>query len=436
MLRAQPQLASRTHSALVDAHRKHDLAFQGRMLCNVLRPRFLTRQRADELTRLSTVVARVLERAGEHLLASDTLLDLVGASEEERAIWSVDPGYPGFTLTSRLDSFMIDEEPRFVEYNAESPAGIGYTDILSEIFEQLPAMHSWEKRDLLRRFDGCRHLLDTLLWAYRAWGGVGAPSIAIIDWEDVSTRRDFELCAAYFREHNVQTVVADPRRFQYRAGRLWFGDTPITLVYRRVLLHELLEKASEATALLSAYRDGAICMVNSPRSKLLHKKALFALLSDGQLQLDLSAEERSVVDRCIPWTRLLETGTTTYEGRAVDLVPFVLSEQHRLALKPVDDYGGRGVVLGWEATPDEWDRAVGHAVERHYIVQERVPIPESDFPVWEEGELAVIPLLLDTDPLLFRGEVGSILTRISGSALLNVSAGSGSTTPTFVAEED
>jgi hypothetical protein len=431
LLRSDEQLCRSTYGALVDAQDAMRLSFQGRLLCAVLRPRFLTEARIAELRWMSETLARVMERAGEYLLSSDAALDLLGASDEERAIWAIDPGYPGFTLTSRLDSFMVGDRPKFVEYNAESPAGIGYTDILADIFAELPCVQEWENRTSMRRFHGRRHLLDTLLWAYREWGGRDTPSIAVIDWPHVSTRRDFELCAEHFRHEGVPTLICDPRSLEYREGCIWSGSQRITLVYRRVLLHELLAKAQEAQPLLGAYRDGAICMVNSPRSKLLHKKGLLALLSDRQLGLELSSEEQSVVDASIPWTRLVRSEETMYESERVDLPSFVLTYQDRLVLKPADDYGGRGVVLGWEVSPAEWEQSLEQALQQHYVVQEKVPVPEAQFPVWKNDSIHMLPFMLDTDPLLFRGKLGSVLTRISGSALLNVSAGTGSTTPTF-----
>jgi len=186
-----------------------------------------------------------------------------------------------------------------------------------------------------------------------------------------------------------------------------------------------------AFARLAPYRDGAICMVNSPRSKLLHKKGLLALLSDRQLGLELSPEERSTIDASIPWTRLVRSEETQYEGERVHLPGFVLTQQDRLVLKPADDYGGRGVVLGWEVSPGEWEQSLEQALQQPYVVQEKVPVPEDYFPVWSGDSIRMLPFMLDTDPLLFRGKLGSVLTRISGSALLNVSAGTGSTTPTF-----
>ena len=43
-------------------------------------------------------------------------------------------------------------------------------------------------------------------------------------------------------------------------------------------------------------------------------------------------------------------------------------------------------------------------------------------------------LAIDLDPYLFHGRPGGVLTRLSSSALLNVTAGAGSVVPTFVVE--
>jgi hypothetical protein len=435
-LRTDAALALRSHDHLIRAHREQNLEIQGRLLCNVLRPRFLSMERTEELRRVSRILACLLERAGEYLLSSDARLDLVDASEQEREIWATDPGYPGLTVTSRLDSFMVGNQPKFVEYNAESPASIGFCDCLTEVFEQSPSMTAWTGTHHLERFHVRRALLESLLWAYRERGGIGTPTMAIVDWEDVLTKRDFELCAEYFRESGIQTVITDPRQLTYRGGRVWCGEEQVTLVYRRVLLHELLARADEAEPLLRAYREGAVCMVNNPRSKLLHKKAVFALLSDQTLGLEVTSEEQLVVDSTVPWTRLVVEGPTNYNGQSVDLVDLLRSNQDRFALKPVDDYGGRGVTLGWDTEPAQWQLEIENAVNRHYVVQERVEVPSEEFPAWRDETLAVFPLLVDTDPLLFRGELGGVLTRISGDPLLNVSAGTGSTTPTFMVSEE
>jgi hypothetical protein len=432
LLASDASLARDTWDALAAAQRRDDLRVADRYLCNVLRPRFLSDGRTRELAQASETVAALMERAGALLLRRDDLLRAIGATEAEQEMWAIDPGYPGFTLTSRLDSFMVGNDPRFIEYNAESPAGIAFVDLLARIFFSLPSIPRWAEDRRLWAHEARRALLETLLWAFRQWGGKGTPRVAIIDWEHVITRRDFEIIAGYFREHHVETVIVDPRRVEYRNGVAEVRGERVDLIYRRVLLHELLDKASEARDLFRAYRDGAVCMVNSPRSKLLHKKALLALLSDGRLDLHLSEAEKAVVEATIPWTRMMIPGETTYAGKSIDLERFVADNGERLALKPVDDYGGRGVVLGWDCAPEEWYRAIELAMSDAYVVQERVPVAEGEFPVWNGSSVEVLPLLVDTNPLMFRGRMGGILTRTSSEALLNVSAGTGSSTATLI----
>jgi hypothetical protein len=432
-------LAGTTHRELLRAHHEHRLMIRDRPLCNVLRPRFLDGESAAVLARSARIIADVLERAGRRLLTSDRLLDPVGASEAEREIWSIEPGYQGMTLTSRLDSFMAGGRIRFIEYNGESPAAIGFCDVLTEIFQKLAAVEAWERSPgqapvgRLQAADARDRLLDVLLEAYREWGGSGRPSIAVIDWADVITRRDFELCAERFEARGFPTVICDPRELERnRAGRVSYRGERVDLIYRRVLLHELLEKAAEARALLGAYREGAVCVVNSPRSKLLHKKTVFSMLSEGGLGVDVTDEEQAVIDGTVPWSRTVRPGKTTYRGTSVDLIRLLRSERERFVLKPADDYGGRGIVLGWESSEQEWDQTLASSPDGELVVQERVEVPQEEYPVWREDGAELVRLLVDTDPLLFRGDMGCILTRTSGNAVLNVTAGSGSSTPTFV----
>jgi hypothetical protein len=72
-------------------------------------------------------------------------------------------------------------------------------------------------------------------------------------------------------------------------------------------------------------------------------------------------DEREAIEAHIPWTRLVAERTTRHGGRKIDLVPFILAQRERLVLKPNDEYGGKGIVLGWEGT-----RRVGTRFDRSH----------------------------------------------------------------------
>jgi hypothetical protein len=106
-------------------------------------------------------------------------------------------------------------------------------------------------------------------------------------------------------------------------------------------------------------------------------------------------------------------------------------------LKPNDDYGGHGITIGWNSTESEWSDAIKVALANgDYLVQERVKTSKEVFPMLfgYEGKIDMIEQLVDLDPLLFNGVVGSAFTRLSVTELANVSSGGGMV-PTFIIKE-
>ena len=106
----------------------------------------------------------------------------------------------------------------------------------------------------------------------------------------------------------------------------------------------------------------------------------------------------------------------------------------KLVLKPNDDYGGHGIYIGWNASASEWDDAIDLALkDGDYLIQERVKTAKEIFPMFtdDEGNWEMTEQLVDLDPLLFMGKVGSAFTRLSSTELANVSSGGGMV-PTFI----
>ena len=229
---------------------------------------------------------------------------------------------------------------------------------------------------------------------------------------------------AFYEDAGVKTVICDPRALEFRQGKLYAQGTAVNLVYRRVLTSELLQRGEDTLALREAYLAGAACVVNSFRAKLLHKKMSLALLSDERYERLYTTAQRTAIRRHIPWTRRVRP----------ELAEQIARERERMVLKPNDEYGGKGVVLGWTVDQAEWEAAIQVATTQSYVVQEAVEIPRVPFPVVLDG-LKYLDLAVDLDPYLFDGRAGGFMTRVSAAALLNVTAGAGSVVPTFVVEE-
>ena len=66
-------------------------------------------------------------------------------------------------------------------------------------------------------------------------------------------------------------------------------------------------------------------------------------------------------------------------------------------------------------------------------MQDRVRIPEEAYPTFAQGRAHVSDRILDSAPFIFHGEyIDGCLTRLSTDALVNVTAGGGSTVPTYL----
>jgi hypothetical protein len=436
----QGDLAEASRQMLDEGLDRAKLIFGGRRLSPYLRPHFVTEKDFARVCTICETVWGAIQKVKDAAVADESLLDELGVTDIERELVKIDPGYTPVSPTARLDSFLIEDDYSFVELNGESPAGIAYGDAAYEIFLQLPVMRRFGDRYNLRRFHGRPLMLRALLDAYTEFLGGRQPErkphIAIVDFKGLPTQKEFELFKEYFEGEGYPSQVCAPEELEFTGGRLRCGDFEIDIVYKRLLVNEYLPVINERPALLDAYRAGAVCMVNSFRSKLIHKKALFAVLTNERYAPLFNADERAAIAKHVPWTRKVRAGKTEKDGQTIDLLDFIAQQPDRLVLKPNDDYGGHGIYIGWSKDGVSWAEALRLALANgDYLVQERVRTARETFPaLQDDGTVVFSEQLVDLDPLLFNGKVGSAFTRLSSSELANVSSGGGMV-PTFIISE-
>ena len=398
--------ARENNCVLEEGLKREGLFFGDRPICIVMRPRLLTTEQYGYLGRVCSIVAVAARQVVQYMLNDRATRALMAFTPGEDALLAIDSGYAEPSASSRLDSFFDNETGtlQFVEYNAESPAGMAYEDVLAGVFLSLPVMQEFSRRYHVIQRPSSPHMLTTLLDVFREWGRASEPRIAIVDWKGLPTYREFVLFQDYFASQGVESIICSPEDLAYRAGTLYASGWPVNLIYKRVLTSEFLERFGQTAALEhplgQAYCDGAICLVNSFRAKPLHKKMLFGLLSDPAIMdaAGIDGETQSILLRHIPWTRRVRAERTTYDGQEVDLLDFVRDHQDRLLLKPNDAYGGKGISIGWETDREDWSRAISAALETPFVVQERVHIAYEDYPSYVGGRLNVSRRLGDTDP--------------------------------------
>ncbi|MAB87913.1 MAG: hypothetical protein CMJ90_00445 [Planctomycetes bacterium] len=414
----------RVQQALIDA----GCHYSGRPFVKVLRPKFLQRSEYAYLDYVSGVLMGLFRRLSDMVQDSEDLKRYLAISDGERRLIAPEPLCPDPLPFTRLDSFATVDGPRFVELNGEAPAGAGFNDAAMGVLGEHPLIKDFMERTGARSMKAMDGVLDGLLKAWRAAGRRSRPTILITDYDHLPTVPEFLTLRDHFIANGFDAVYEDPRALTFEGGRLWAKGKAIDLVYRRVLTNEFLEKGAEVKALFDAYEAQAVVMVNPFRSKTAHKKACFALLSGDHLGTDwMTREEQAVVERTIPWTRKVRDTKADLHGEEVDLLPFAAANAERFVLKPSDEYGGKGVTVGWECEASAWEALLQDAARtdtEEYVLQERIHTIEEPFPMLDR-ELEDQPMIVDLDPYIYFGKVHGVLARLASGSLCNVTSGGG-----------
>ena len=426
-LAADDSLTADFFARLKNKMRTRRLFYGEREIGAALRPHLLTRTQYNILAGAAQVLAGAFETTAAALLSEPSRMQEVGLTEREIKLATLEPKYSRSTVTSRLDAFVHGREVRFVEYNAETPSSLMDQASLNEVLFEVGALQTLAKQYQLRQFSPEIHLLDTLTSTYREWGGTGVPNIAILDWEGLPTADEFVLLRDSFTLSGVPTIVCAPEHLEYEKGKLRYGDFPIDLIYKRVIINELLARYDDSHPIIRAYIAGDVCLVNSFRCKLVHKKAAFGLLTDDAHASWFTAREREVIRRTVPWTRRVAQLQTYHRGVKVDLIEHIRTHRSQFVLKPNDEYGGRGITFGESSTLSEWESAISEALCSDYVVQEKIELRKEVFPIFDENQWALQPMYVDTNPFLFAGRVEGALVRLANSPVVNVTSGGGET---------
>jgi hypothetical protein len=411
------------------------LSFGGRLICPFLRPHFITRRQYDALVKTGETLISAVDRMQQMILQSPALLSQLELLPAEKMLAAIDPGYKALEVTCRLDSHLNNGTLRLVQYNADSPTGVAWADSLSELFYNSAPVKEFRKKHPLSKAAGKKHLLAALLGAWKQFGGKGKPRIAILEFKPAfaTTTSEFELFRDYFRKEGCETEIVSPDQLEFKNGVLRRGPFEINLIYRRVSVQEFLQRFDLSHPLVQAYRAKAVCVANSFRSELAHKKAMFALLTDEKLTEKFPAAEKKAIREHVPWTRLVREGKTTHNSRNVDLLEWVRKHREKLALKPNDDYTGQGSFFGWEMNEEAWERAIRQALRQPYVAQEKVEPARSVFPLRGDGAIEFRETRVDVHPQAYMGKILSCSSWLSWGTTSGFSTSAG-LAPTFILE--
>jgi hypothetical protein len=421
---------------LHQAMRAKHLDLSGKPVSAFLRPHFVTRRQYEALEKGGEALWIAIDRMRQLVLTTPALLNRLDLLPGERMLAEMNPGYKHIAVTSLLDSHINNGAMRFSHISAETPVGVLYQDLLSDIFFETGPMKEFRKRHKLAKIPSVKFLQTALLKAFRDFGGRKTANIGILEFKqpfETVESREHQLLAEYLTAHGNPSEVVSPEQLDYKNGVLRKGDLPIDVIYRRVRTHEFLVRYDLTVhPLIRAYREGAVCIVNSFRSDIAQRKAMLDLLTDETVTGKFPIAERKAIRAFIPTTRVMGERKVHWGGATVDLPDFVLKNRETLVLRPNGDSSEMTEFEGASMDDVQWERACKRAIRDRYVVQETVAPVTAKFPISVYGMLEMKEMRIDVHPHVCIGKVQSCSTWLTPAAG-GFSSAVG-VTPTFILE--
>lgn len=452
---AQPDLASKYHKLLEGEGAKdlgwaeelqvemkqRGLVLEGRPVCPVIRPHFITSRQMQSLAKGAEQLMSAIHRMESVALSTPALMSRMALLPAEKMLAGIEPGYQSSAIATILHSQVNNGTVAFSHLDAGNPVGIAYGEVLGDMFDHIKPMKALRKQHTLSRVNGTKAMLQAILQAWKEFNGKGnkdkKPSICIVGPRlpfQTLESAEFKFLAELFEKQGCRTVVVTPEQIEYRDGIVRANELPVQVVLRRIRLQDFLIRYGLDHPLVSAYRDRAVCMINSFRSEMSNKKAIFDLLTDEALTAKFPVAERKAIQAFVPWTRMVGHGQTQFQDATIDLPDFIRANRETLILKPNDEADEqRPEFLGSEMDDKAWDRALQTALRNSYVVQEAQSIPSITFPLLRYGMLEMRQMRVDVQPQTFLGQMHGCVSWLSttGSSFSSVAG----LAPTYVVEK-
>ncbi len=158
-------------------------------------------------------------------------------------------------------------------------------------------------------------------------------------------------------------AVFDRHHYEVRGGKVWADGVPLQAIAEH---HDV----ATPNDLFRAFKAGTLVLFSGPPANLLCDKRYLALLSTMSETGLLLPDEKSIIDRFLPWTRMVQPGQIRFEAHTGDTAEVLLRARQRLVLKRVDTSSGQDVVVGPFASVASWEETIGRALrEGNWLAQ-------------------------------------------------------------------
>lgn len=297
-------------------------------------------------------------------------------------------------LYGRADAYHDGESFKLLEFNIGSELGGIDAAQVNRAFLGVPAFGEFARAHDLSYIDTASRVAGVLRAIAARITASGEPVVALLECSGGLAGHEnvFLSIQEALSEHGIDLRLGEIHEIAEHNGKITLHGTPVDVVLRFFVAGEIAGSAAQEEAfgrILRADAAGKTALFTSLEAGVLASKGSLALLHDPLLRESLTAAQRDVIDRTVPWTRLLSDDTRMPRGDRAELIDLCRANRENLVIKPGVGYGAVGTVLGRETAPDRWDDVLTDSANGDSVVQQLVtpasePIVNPDTSVIED----------------------------------------------------
>ncbi len=418
--------------ALRDNIERSPLYFRGRLTTRTVQvPRLYSEADIRRFREIVKIAHGIFEKVIREYLAREEYRALFPFSPELEVLILASRGEAPLLPMARCDIFYHEDtgDFHFCEVNTDGTSGMNEDRLLDEFLIDNPAHQEMRRRYRFHTMELFDRWVRCFLSLYERYERkVAEPNVAIVDFLDKGTLREFQEFARHFQKAGVNCEIVDIRDLRFADGRLQSpAGHAIDAVYRRAVTSDIMVQAAEVQPFLRAMRENACFVAGSFATQIIHHKWLFHVLHLPRTMQFLAPMEQDFVRAHIP-------RTVPFEKKWIALSE-VLAQRERYILKPEDSYASHGVWAGVEFPPAAWEAKARSVYGKGYICQEYCPqyVSENIDFAWGDGQWH--PYISMAGLYVYDGEFAGVYARLAEGNGIIASYRNERTQPAYIVTE-
>ena len=392
-------------------------------------PKVYTKEMIADFSRIVSVTYRIFEKVIREYLRSEEYRAFFPFSKELEALIITPCLYDSVLPIARFDIFYQEDTSNFYfcEINTDGTSAMNEDRILNEALLLNPAHQKMLQKYTMDSFELFDSWVESFLSMYRSYQKAEAgkmPQVAIVDFLENGTIREFEEFARHFQKAGMLCEVCDIQKLVYREGRLYSpSGMRIDAIYRRAVTSDIMKYYDRVQPFIRAVLDQNVFLAGSFTTQIIHNKWLFHVLHLERTKRFLTEEEWEFIQKHIPYTEMLESGKVDLEN--------LFRKKDAFIIKPLDSYASNGVFAGIDYSPEEWKQIVQEHIDTYYICQRYCPQYRTINIDFINGDGKLKEFINMAGLYVYNGTFAGVFSRLSDGGII-ASHGNERSVPTLV----